>query len=167
MKKLLLICLAIIGLCACKTTEANYRAAYERAAAARDGADPLEGTIYGASRRNTPQATVTMEGDTTVERTIRVRVTEGGGGITENLRPFSVAIAGFKQAFNAKSLRNRLADDGYPAAFVVETAEPYYYVILSSHSTRAEAMRALTASKTDSLPVPLKRDYPFIIYCPR
>lgn len=167
MKKTVVIFLAALILAACKTSEANYRAAYERAAAAREGADPLDGTIYGASRRNTPQATVTLSGDTAIERKIRVNVTADGGGIRENLKPFSVVVGGFKQQFNAKSLRERLADNGFPTAFVVETGEPYYYVVLSSHPTRGQAMEALTDAKSASLPVPLKGEYPFILYCPR
>ncbi|MDE7467485.1 MAG: SPOR domain-containing protein [Muribaculaceae bacterium] len=167
MKNLVIIMLLALTVAACKTSEANYRAAYDRAATARDGRSPLDGTIYEAQRRNTPQATVTLNGDTTIERTIRVKVTENGGGIRENLKPFSVAVAGFKQLFNAQSLRDRMADAGYPAAFVVETAEPYYYVILSSHPNRAEAMTAVSAAREAELPFPLRGEYPFILYCPR
>ena len=167
MKKLVIFMLAVLALGACKTSEANYRAAYERAAAAREGRDPIDGTIYGAKRNNTPQATVTMHGDTTVERTIRVRVAEEGGGIRENLKQFSVVVAGFKQLFNARSLRERMVDAGFPTTFVVETGEPYYYVVLSSHPNRAEAMNSLTQARHDSLPMPLKGDYPFILNCPR
>ncbi|MDE6301068.1 MAG: SPOR domain-containing protein [Muribaculaceae bacterium] len=167
MKKILVILIALTALAACKTSEANYRAAYERAAGARDGADPLEGTIYGASRRYTPQATVTLNGDTALERTIRVKVTDEGGGIRESLKPFSVVVGGFKQLFNARSMRERLADNGYSSAFVVETGEPYYYIILSSYPNRAEAMSALSAAREATLPVPMKGEYPFILYCPR
>ena len=110
---------------------------------------------------------MTLNGDTATEHTIRVTVTKDGGGITENLKQFSVVVAGFKQLFNAQSLRNRLADGGYPTAFVVQTGEPYYYIVLSSHPNRAEAMDALSATRKADLPVPFKTGYPFILYCPR
>ena len=49
----------------CKTTEANYRQAYEKAIAARDSSDNIDSTIYGQIRRQfNEQAVVTVSGDT-------------------------------------------------------------------------------------------------------
>lgn len=152
----------------CKTTEANYRAAYEKAIAGRDSLTALENTIYGRHRRNTTTTELIVGNDTVEMLTARVRVTDGGGGIKENLRPYSVVVGQFKQLVNARSLRERLVDAGYPGAFVVETAEPYYYIILSSYGTRAEAARECAAVSADKkFPIVLREGMPMILYVPR
>lgn len=147
----------------CKTTEANYRAAYDKAMAGRDSTAALEQTIYGKQRPMGGRTAVTESGDTALVKTLPVAVTEGGGGIREWLGPYSVVVGQFKQVFNAKSMRERLADAGYPRAFVVQTAEPYYYVILSSHDSEAEAIKAAN-SIPDKFPVTLKSPLPFVLH---
>lgn len=152
----------------CKTSEANYRAAYEKAIAGRDSLTALENTIYGRHRRNTTSSLAVVDNDTVEMIATRVRVTEGGGGINENLGPYSVVVGQFKQLVNAKSLRERLVDAGYPKAFVVETAEPYYYVLLNSYSTQAEAVKACTRVRSASdFPIALRDGLPVVLYCPR
>jgi len=144
----ILVILASVALSSCKTTEANYRAAYEKTMAARDSVDALDDTIYGKERRRGGTKTVeTSAGN--IEVNIRlVKVTDQGGGTSENLRRYNVVAGQFKQKFNAMSLRNRLADGGYPGAFVVETSEPYYYIIVGSYPTAEEAVKALEALKS-------------------
>ena len=147
----------------CKTTEANYRQAYEKAIAARDSSDHIDTTIYGQIRRQfNEQAVVTVSGDTVSVRVMHVRVTPDGGGIAENLHRYNVVAGQFKQLFNARSMRNRMADNGFPGAFVVETAEPYYYVVASSHNTAAEASAALK-SILQADAIRMKEPCPFIL----
>ena len=162
-KSLILIILASLALVGCKTSEANYRQAYERAIAARDSTSDLDSTIYGQVRREMKIRQMTLaDGSSVPVYSQHVRITEGGGGINESLRRYNVVVGRFKQAFNAKSLRNRLVDDcGIPSAFVVETAEPYYYVVASSHSTLAEAAAAMRALPS-SVP-PMREPLPFIL----
>lgn len=147
---------------ACKTSEANYRRAYERAVDGRDSLDAIENTIYGSHRRAMGSREVVIAGDTAEIFSQHVSVTEGGGGIRESLRPFNVVVGRFKQLFNATSMRNRLADAGYPDVFVVETAEPFYYIVLSSHSDAASAVKAMKEIPA-SFPMPLKAPLPFIL----
>ena len=146
----------------CRTTEANYRAAYEKTMQARAEQDSLESTVYGRERRNMQSRTIdTPSGPVQVVARL-VRVTDGGGGLPESLRRYNVVVGQFKQLFNAKSLRNRLADGGYPGAFVVETGEPYYYIVLASYSDAAEAqkeMERFAASGT----LAMKEPCPFIL----
>lgn len=91
-----------------------------------------------------------------------VRITENGGGTRENLKQFNVVAGQFKQLFNAGSFRDRLADAGYPGAFIVETAEPYYYIIAESFADPAKAASALKELKAKS-PVPMKDPCPFLL----
>lgn len=153
-------CVLLLG--ACKTTEANYRAAYEKAVAARADQDSIEATIYGKERLKQQQRVVsTPDGDVPVTAQL-VRVTDEGGGLPQNLKRFNVVVGQFKQLFNAKSLRERLVDAGYPSAFVVETGEPYYYIVLESFGDAAAAKRALDAF-AKSAPIQMKAPCPFIL----
>lgn len=167
MKKLLIIMAAALMLAACKTTEANYRAAYEKTIAGRQGRDSLENTIYGANRRGMGTRLAIAGADSADVKTQRVRVTEGGGGVTEWLHPYNVAVGQMKQSFNALSLRERLADAGYPRAFVVETSEPFYYIIVESYDTEAKAVHAAAALRArKDFPVPMRPPMPLVLHNP-
>lgn len=159
--------LTILAVGGCKTSEANYRAAYERTVESRDSRTSLDSTIYGGHRRSMNSRELVVGADTVEVRTQRVKVTEDGGGIREYLKPYNVVVGQFKQLFNAQSLRTRLADNGYPRAFVVETAEPYYYIVLSSHDTDTEAAAAVTALRRETeFPVAMRSPLPFVLYTP-
>lgn len=159
----ILILAAATCVVGCKTSEANYRAAYEKAVAARSSDEDIDSTIYGEVRRQMTTQTVNMPDGRSVQVCSQfVRVTEGGGGIPENLKQFNVVAGQFKQLFNAKSLRDRLTDLGYPGAFVVETAEPYYYVVAGSYPTLLSATDALEELRRKS-PVAMKAPLPFIL----
>ncbi len=161
--KYFIIALFAIGMvCSCKTSEANYRAAYEKAVAARDSSDRLEETIYGKMRKQGATRTVDTGAGEAEVKTMPVKVTEGGGGENENLRRYNVVAGQFKQKFNALSLRDRLAGDGYPDAFVVETAEPYYYICVGSYSGLEEAANALVSLRDANLKG-VKEPCPFIL----
>lgn len=158
----LVLALPVIFLSGCKTTEENYRAAYEKTMAARQEGEDLDDTIYGRERRQMKSATVDTPDGPLEVRSQLVRVTEGGGGIPENLKRFNVVAGQFKQLFNATSLRERLVAGGYPGAFVVETAEPYYYVVAASYADASEAAEALEELGKKS-PVTMKEPCPFIL----
>ena len=154
---IVLIALSIVG---CKTTEANYRQAYERAMEARDpvGSD-------GAASHRMDMRVVVIGSDSVCVKSERVRPTDDAGAPV-NIYAYNVVVGQFKQRFNALSLRTRLVDAGYADAFVVETAEPYYYIILSTHGDVAAAARALRAIPTD-FPVAMRPPLPFILQTTR
>lgn len=145
----------------CKTSEANYRAAYDRAVAGRDSTGGVESTVYGAQRTMSARMAI-IGGDSVEIRYQRLAVTEGGGAIRETLKPYNVVVGQFKQLFNARSMRERLVDSGYPSAFVAETSEPYYFVILSSHADAASALKALRDIPA-GFPVRMKAPLPYIL----
>lgn len=163
-KNILFICgfACLLVLPSCKTTEANYRAAYEKAVAARDSSESIDDTVYGKFRRELGSQTVTTaQGDVEV-KTQLVKVTKDGGGIPEMLRRYNVVVGQFKQKFNAVSMRDRLADNGYPGAFVIETAEPYYYIVTGSYTTLDEATTSLMDIKA-AKPQGMREPCPFIL----
>lgn len=131
---------------ACHPTEESYRNAYLTAKNGGDGVDatPFDSTIYSAQRRQADTRTVATPYGSVDVRTQHVRITDGGGGIPQSLRRYNVVAAQFKQRFNAISMRERLVDDeNIAAAIVVETAEPYYYVIAGSYANADSAYAAL------------------------
>lgn len=148
---------------ACKTSEANYRQAYQKAIEARGEADDIDSTVYGAVRRQSNTMAVALPSGRTMDvRRQLVRVTDGGGGIRENLHRYCVVAGQFKQRFNALSLRNRLVDNGFPGAFVVETAEPYYYILTGSYDNGDDALDALKTLDENTRYKP-KSPCPFIL----
>ena len=154
--------LIVPTLFSCKTTEANYRAAYEKTIAGREESGAVDSTIYGAQRRSMETVTLnTPDGDVEVRRQM-VRITEEGGGSEEKLHRYNVVVRQFKQLFNAKSMRGRLAEGKYPSAFVIETAEPYYYVVIASYDDVSEARKALDEVRSSGNIV-MREPLPFIL----
>lgn len=164
MKKIIVfLCSFAILTTGCRTSEANYRAAYERTMEARRAEQSVDSTIYGDVRRQSNTRTIEVRsGVSTDMRTQHVRVTDGGGGSNDNLRRYNVVVGQFKQKFNALSLRERLVAAGYSSVFVVETAEPYYYILLDSFGELPEAYDAMKSFSSKSV-VPLKEPLPFIL----
>lgn len=160
---LLSVALLSTGFWSCKTTEANYRAAYERAMAGRDSALALENTIYGHERQRIDTRKIRVGQDTIEVMRQLVKITPDGGGIRENLRQYCVVVGRFKQRFNALQMQERITAEGdVPGAFVVETAEPFYYVVSRSFSTLQEAA-AMVADYRRKPPLPMKSPLPFIL----
>lgn len=167
LRSLAFVCVAsalpALALLSCKTTEENYRAAYEKAIEAQNDSTSLESTIYGAQRRRVVEATVnTAEGSVEVRRA-RVRVTDGTGS-PDDLHQYNVVVGQFKQVFNAKSLRQRLVDKGFDKTFVVETSEPYYYIVVGSFDSAAEAQDAMNEFKTKNV-ITMRDELPFVLDC--
>lgn len=154
--------LLVPALFSCRTSEENYRAAYEKTVEGRRRQASLDSTVYGANRRRMSDAVVRSEGHDVAVRRQRVRLTDGCGAQADALRPFNVVVGQFKQLFNAKSLQQRLIDAGYTSAFVVETAEPYYFIIAGSFDSAAEATAAMEAFKAKA-PIAMKDPLPFVL----
>lgn len=167
MRKLTLVAISTVllsgWLISCKTTEANYRAAYEKATADNDrGVTDFDNTIYSRIRNQMRDNRYTLDGRTVDTRIMRVKVTEGGGGIREWLGRYSVVVAEFKQLFNAKSMRQRLVDDGYPRTFIVENGEPYYYIVVNSSGDLLKMADVADSIRTH-FPLPLKEGFPYLL----
>lgn len=155
------IAVSILALAACKTTEKNYRTAYEKAID-RDSDDPIENTIFAAIRNEAiPSAAITATGDTIPFKYERLTVTDGQGS-PEQMHRYNVVAGQFKQAFNSRAMASRLREHGYPDTFIIQTAEPLYYVIVFSSDDPTEANAAMTRLRSDST-VTLPSPAPFII----
>lgn len=159
----LVITVPLIMTVSCKTTEKNYRTAYERTIAANDtNRLDFDQTIYGRHRRQMKPRPMVVAGDTLDIRAQQVSLTKECGGIRENIKQYNLVAGEFKQLFNAKSMCERLRQHGYPGAFVVNTNEPYYYVIASSCNHPDQAREALNKLR-DAPPFKLRPGLPFIL----
>lgn len=167
MKNLILIVSALLALAAfsgCRTTEENYRAAYELAKK-KDTGSPVDSTIYARIRNEARPQAVAVGGDTLRMKSEYVALTPETGGSLAEFKTYNVVVAQFKQLFNAKSVRKRLAAAGYTGAFVIQTREPLYYVVAVSSATPAEALAALKKIEADK-PVPMRGPCPFVVRKP-
>jgi hypothetical protein len=60
-------------------------------------------------------------------------------------------------------MRDRLKSAGFIGAEVIQTTEPFYYVITSTHSKVESADSAMQNLSTKQLPIKLNENMPFII----
>lgn len=129
----ILILLAVLFLPACKTSEENYRAAYELATKNKTQDEPDDAALD----------------EENVQWTEYVTFEEKCGGKREDVKKYMVIVGQFKQLFNAKALRNRLAENGYENAVVVRDGKTQYYVSACSFDTKEDAENALKKVAAD------------------
>lgn len=158
----IIISIAAVALAvtACKPTEESYRKAYETAKN-RD-TDPIEETIYNKIRQRARPQQMVVGADTLDYKVEPVTLTDSGAVIRKYVKPYNIVVGQFKQIFNAKAMRDRLIAQDYKA-FIVNTAEPLYYVVATTCETPAEALKALNSVKSDSGLI-LRDPFPWVLH---
>ncbi len=163
MKKYIIVLIgALVALCGCKTNEKNYRAAYEVAKEKFDNEGGLDSTIYNRMRPQGRGSELTALGDTVRMHTISIGFPKEGGASRETVKTYCVVVAQFKQIFNAKAMRQRLVDNGYDGAMIVNTREPLYYVVAGSVATPEEAVTMMRQLRKDKALV-LRDPFPWVL----
>lgn len=134
MKKIILSCLAVAAtfvMFSCKSTESNYRAAYEKAKAqetvAQQTSEPV--SVQPVVTTQTP-----ADVDNSNVRSERLNVMNGG-----TLKAFNVVCGSFKSLDNANNLRNTLVNAGYQAQVAQNPETGMYRVVASSFENKADA----------------------------
>ncbi|MCM1310459.1 MAG: SPOR domain-containing protein [Bacteroides sp.] len=131
MKKLLII-IGVYGvmLTSCRTTEANYRAAYEATKASQAAAQSDDGLDENTRRMlnldKKQHQYVHIIGTDTLNITNVFAVMEQGS--IPAVPQFSVVANAFSQLFNAQALLKRLQEAGFKDAYIFKTGTPDYYV---------------------------------------
>ena len=146
MKQLLIILIFAGIMISCRTSEANYRAAYDKAVAARDAEDGKE-TIYGGEQRRLNQNFIISGNDTIPVNVKMVSVETEKGAPVPTLHKFMVVAGQFKQKFNAMSLCKRLVEAGYADAAVVQPSHIIMWLRLLSIKSLKLTQRWLTLRK--------------------
>lgn len=153
---------ALLLLSGCKTTEANYKAAYETAAAhqrERTGNVDTPELIQRGALTPTP---TTIDGVTLLLATTWITsVKEKDVAPYSSVRKYNVAVARFRQIFNARQMLTRLKAGGYPGALVIKTSDAYF-VATETTSKADSAYIGLEKVKNDSA-LSLRTPFPFIL----
>ena len=110
----------------CKTTEANYRQAYEsaRQKQTQEGDSAITAGLNNQARPRSME----FDGVTLPVLTTGVSIPKDGGMELSRLKKFNSVAGVFRQIFNAKSMRERLMQSGYPDAFILSNAYGTYSV---------------------------------------
>lgn len=142
---------ALIVMAGCKPSGTAYREAYRSTVAARDAALRDDSASFTPISPNMRQTVVAQGPDTISTVYVPVLLLDEGGATLDMLRRYSLVVGRFKQVFNARQMRKRIAGRGYPGAIIVRTGEPLYYVIASSTDSVTDAARALRDVHSDTL----------------
>lgn len=156
--------LTAIAMTGCKTSEANYRAAYQTAKTA--SADGIDSTIYARIRQEAVPTAVLANGDSVRTQAEFTTIYSEPGDTVPSIIPYGVVVAQFKQIFNAKAMRQRLRQSGYPNACIVSTSEPLYYVVAESYDDINSAAKGLKKLSADNA-VTTRPPFPWILRNPR
>lgn len=151
----------LLSAASCRTSEENYRVAYTAVKEKVDADAGIEGTIYEKIRREAVGGRTIVGGDTIPTTTVAVGCVEGVS-VAADVGRYNVAVAQFKQLFNARSLVGRLRAAGYSGATVVATGEPLYYVVAATAATAEEAAAAFAAVSADTA-VYSRPPYPLLL----
>jgi len=116
----------LIAFNSCKPKESAYKAAYD-AAKSRETAAPSQSDNTSVSTKPNPYA-----GATPVQRE-KVTVVDGSG-----LQQFSVVIGSFLDLTNARSLKERMTNQGFNS-ILAQNEKGMYRVIIASFNNKADA----------------------------
>lgn len=166
MKKLIFIGLIALTVYSCKTTEANYRAAYEKTMEARAGQEIDDDNLFGGVQRQMKSSYVVTGSDSIPVSFQYISVVADGDNTPAEMKKYNVVAGQFKQKFNAFSLCRRIKDSGWPDAFIVQTSEPYYYIVAATFDSASDAAAAMKKIR-QAPPLEIKPPLPFILSDPR
>lgn len=159
MKKFLIL-IAALGIVAtgCRTTEKNYREAYEKALEKRN--EGLTEAELDALEREQATPKSVYRGDSIPLKAMWVN-TVSETSKTAALE-YNVVTGMFRQQFNATSAMKRLRDGGYPGAFLLIDGEKNFIVAATTTASLDSAVVQLRQLQASS-PIALKAPYPFIL----
>lgn len=141
-----LAALLMLGISSCKTTEANYRAAYQIAKEKQlDGGDS---TVTAGLKNEQLPHDLTVDGVTFPARAEPLAVVSGEGNTQMQLMVYNVVGASFRQLFNAQSFRDRLLALGYPA-FLAKNRMGTFFVVAQTTKSPSEAHNIYVKLKSE------------------
>ncbi|MDE5934614.1 MAG: hypothetical protein K2K33_10240 [Muribaculaceae bacterium] len=150
----------VMLLSGCKTTEANYKAAYETA---REKNASTIGTEVDSAIAGEDSPKEQTFGDVvlpTIGR--RLYAVKADGADSVNPKLYNVAVARFRQLFNARSLCARLREGGFEGAFLAMDKDRDYYVLTGTTSEAQEASVLLSETVASDVFKP-KTPFPCVI----
>jgi len=157
------VCTLMLLTTGCKTTEQDYKNAYDRTINANDSTrTDFKDTIYGKYRRAVRDEQIKVGNDTIDTRIIDVTIAKDTGATNTTMKRYCVVTAEFKQIFNARSMQDRLIEQGITNAFIVQTAEPFYYVIADSYEELTPALALIEKLRKQQV-IKFKEPAPYVL----
>lgn len=147
----------------CKTTEANYRAAYEKTVAKQnEGYDPSE--LKEIKREEAMPKTI-YQGDSIPLKGMYVRAVEETGKPAATALKYNVVTGMFSQRFNAASALKRIRENGYPDAILLTTGDKKF--IVDAYTTQSlDSAVTVYRQISEKPPYPLSSPFPYILKKP-
>ena len=132
--------LAALALTACRSSEENYREAYEKAMERRQTGIAAE--TYAKIEAERQRYTHVINGDSVRMIYMNVNVAIDS---TDVVYPFNVVVASFTQRINAKSYRDRLREEcGLKGSYVLQGGpDKQFFVVAQGFDTHTEAAAML------------------------
>lgn len=159
---LLLLTAVLWQATSCKTSEENYKRAYQ-AAVEKQNEGYTDEEILNMAREEAIPRTL-YNGDSIPLRGAYVNTVKLDPPVSPALR-YNVIVATFKQRFNAMSVLDRLRSGGYPDGRLLIDKDQTYYVAACTTDTLANAVDALREIEKSS-PVRMKPPCPYILRRP-
>lgn len=147
---------------ACKTTEENYRKAYETALEKQNEGYTSDEITQMAREEAIPRTL--FNGDSIPLKGMYVSTVKLDPPVTAASR-YNVIVATFKQKFNAMSVLTRLRDAGYNNGRLLIDRDQTFYVAASTTDTLKNAVATLKELEKSS-PVVMKSPCPYILRKP-
>lgn len=142
MKKTAFIVVAMImalSFNSCKTSEKNYKAAYDITMNKKRAMEETDSETYGKILAEKNQATAIVNGDSVKLVTEYVNMVDDSPKL---LKKYNVVVGEYKQIFNARSFRDRLKAEN-KQSYVVMDAKRMYFVVAEGFDTSSEAAEYL------------------------
>ncbi len=159
MKKILFIIVAIVAAVSfnsCKTSEKNYKAAYDITMHKKKAMEEVDSVTYSKILAEKKQATAIVDGDSVRLITEYVNIVDDSPSL---MKKYNVIVGEYKQIFNARSFRDRLKAEKKPA-YVVMDAKRVYYVVAQGFDTSDEAAKFLhDIHKTVKMHIPIENPW--------
>ena len=142
----------------CRTTEENYRGAYELAKQSDEQQDSLTANLI--ANEQAPKI-VNVGNETMKLRKEYVSLVVDEGATKDMMRQYNVVVGRFRQIFNARSMASRMLSLGYNAYILVDRT-PAYFVAVSSADSIEEVLQMYKSVESDTRVV-YKAPFPWVL----
>lgn len=123
---MIMLVAVVAALTSCHSTEANYKAAYDKAMEKHQ--DGVGKETFDRIQAEARKYTTVINGDSVRLLRMPANVTLDSASVA---RRYNVIVASFKQQFNAQTMRDRLRkEEGFPSYLLFGGPERKYYVVV-------------------------------------
>jgi hypothetical protein len=122
-----------LTLASCHTTEANYKAAYDKAV---EKTRQNRGLEWEEKQADRVRANTVIDGDSVRVKRYHFNVVDDKPAVAKK---YAVVTGEFQQKFNAMSMRDRYRKEGHQSYVVYHAKEKTYFVVVNAYDDLAVA----------------------------